>query len=331
MRRWLLFPLTLAFLALITATAFGSGDGRVSLLLDWTRNPDHVGIYMALGDGSFTRAGLSVDVRAPSDPSAPLKLVAAGRTDLAVSYEQEVFFARAQGLPVVAVAAVVPRPLNSLIWITRQIHSLADLRGRRIGITGVPSDYAMLTALLARVGLGLRDVKVVSVGYNLLPALLAHRVDAAIGVYRNVEGVELTLRRQHPHIVPVDQAGIPSYDELVLVANSNRLAGNQSYAMEVRRFVAALEQGTTDARRHPHHALAELERVTTADHSYLAAATTLTLRLLDVPRGTTCINLTAWRRFGAWMYQSKLLKTAAAANQAMTSSYLPPQCRMHTQ
>jgi putative hydroxymethylpyrimidine transport system substrate-binding protein len=319
--------LTAAVAVLLTAAAaFATGESRVSLLLDWTPNPDHVGIYMAQADGAFTRAGLRVDIRAPSDPTSPLKLVAAGRTDLAVSYEQEVFYARARGLPVVGVAAVVPRPLNSLIWINPQIHTLNDLRGRRIGITGVPSDYATLQALLAHAGLSLHDVKLVSVGYNLLPALLAGRVDAAIGVYRNVEGIELTLRGQHPHILPVDHAGIPSYDELVLVANSNRLAHDRTYASAVRRFVAALERGTSGAEHHPQQALAELERVTTADHAYLAAATTLTLKLLRAPHGTTCLHLTAWQRFANWMHQAKLLGTAVAANQAMTSSYLPPQC-----
>src|SRR5262249_10177968 len=161
--------------------------------------------------GLFARAGLTVTIRAPSDPTAPLKLVGVGTTDFAVSYEQELFLAAAKKLPVIAVAAVVPQPLNSFMSIEPQGKTLRHLRGRSVGITGVPADYATLESA----GLA-GKVKVVSVGYNLLPALLAHRVDAVLGVYRNVEGIQLQLRGLHPTIIPVDRAGVPTYDELVL-------------------------------------------------------------------------------------------------------------------
>src|SRR6266852_8064689 len=219
-----------ALFAVSLAPAASAGPQKVTLTLDWTPNPDHVGFYYAQGSGLFASAGLDVTIRAPSDPTAPLKLVAAGQSDLAVSYEQELFFAAARKLPVVAVAAVVPQPLNSIIAIEPRIHSLADLDGRTIGITGVPSDYAALDTALASAGLTRKDVKVVSIGYNLLPALLAHRVDAVIGVYRNVEGIQLEQRGLHPTIIPVDRAGVPTYDELVLVANAQRLRTDTAYA-----------------------------------------------------------------------------------------------------
>src|SRR5439155_20932777 len=140
-----------------------AGGQKVTLMLDWTPNPDHVGFYDARDTGLFGRAGLDVAIRVPSDPTAPLKLVGAGRSDLAVSYEQELFFAAAKKLPVVAVAAVVPQPLNSLIAIEPTIHTIRDLAGRTVGITGVPSDYATLDTVLSSVGLTRKDVKVVSV------------------------------------------------------------------------------------------------------------------------------------------------------------------------
>src|SRR5438094_6385416 len=191
MRRALILMVGTALVALPGAAA---GGQHVTLTLDWTPNPDHVGFYDARDTGLFRRAGLEVAIHAPSDPTAPLKLVGAGRSDLAVSYEQELFFAAAKKLPVVAVAAVVPHPLNSFMAIEPQIRSLHDLEGRTIGITGVPSDYATLDTALASTGLTRKYVKVVTVGYNLLPALLAHRVDAVLGVYRNVEGIQLELR-----------------------------------------------------------------------------------------------------------------------------------------
>src|SRR5437899_2908613 len=233
---------------IVLAPAVLAGGQKLTLTLDWTPNPDHVGFYYARDSGLFAHAGLDVTIRVPSDPTAPLKLLGVGRSDLAVSYEQELFFAAAKKLPVVAVAAVVPQPLNSFMAIDTHVKSLRDLKGRTIGITGVPSDYATLDTALHSAGLTRKDVKVVTVGYNLLPALLAHRVDVVLGVYRSVEGIQLQLRGLHATIIPVDRTGVPTYDELVLVANKNRLRDNPAYRSEVHRLVGAFLAGTADAR-----------------------------------------------------------------------------------
>src|SRR5207248_5546981 len=129
-----------------------------------------------------------------------------------------------------------------------QIRTIADLKGRTIGITGVPADNAALDSALESVGLSRSDVRVVSVGYNLLPALLSHKVDAVLGVYRNVEGIDLEERGLHPTVIPVDRAGVPTYDELVLVASSSRLRSDVAYRSTVRRFVNAFLAGTAQAR-----------------------------------------------------------------------------------
>src|SRR5437764_804699 len=163
-------------LALLATIAVTGTPHHVTLMLDWTPNPDHVGFFYARDNGYFANSGLDVTIHAPSDPTAPLKLVAAGRVDFAVSYEQEVLIAVAKKLPVVAVAAVVPRPLNSIMAIDPKIRSVRDLKGRSIGITGVPADYAALDSALAAAGLRRAAVKAGSVGYNLLAAL--QRLDA---------------------------------------------------------------------------------------------------------------------------------------------------------
>ena len=313
--------LALAALAVLAPVAFAGGE-HVSLTLDWTPNPDHVGFYDARETGLFARAGLEVAIHAPSDPTAPLKLVGVGKSDLAVSYEQELFFAAAKKLPVVAVAAVVPRPLNSFMSIERQVKSLADLKGRTVGITGVPSDYAILTSA------GLKGkVKIVNVGYNLLPALLSHRVDAVLGVYRNVEGIQLQLRGLDPTIIPVGQAGVPTYDELVLVASKPRLRDDPAYRSQVKRFVGAFLSGTADARSHPDRALAILKHVTASSDAFLARATPATLRLLAGPKGVGCLSVPAWRRFGRWMHARDLVKQPIPAASVVDASFLPPRCR----
>jgi putative hydroxymethylpyrimidine transport system substrate-binding protein len=314
-----------AVVALCPAAA--GGPQEVTLTLDWTPNPDHVGLYYAQQTGLFAKAGLAVTIRAPSDPTAPLKLVAAGDTDLAVSYEEEMFYAGASKLPVTAVAAVVPQPLDSIMAIEPGIRSVADLKGKSVGITGVPSDYADLDTALASVGLARSDVKVVTVGYNLLPALLSHRVDAVLGVYRNVEGIELAEQGLKPTIIPLDRAGVPFYDELVLVANADRLRTDPGYASMVRRFVTAFLAGTEGARADPSRALAILGKVTASSSRFLARATPATLALLAGPDGVGCMRTADWRRFGDWMHERKLVGAAVPAATVMTTRFLPPRCR----
>lgn len=316
--------------ALLLLAGCGGAGGRIAhltLMLDWTPNPDHVGFYYARQAGLFQKAGLAVAIHAPSDPTTPLKLVAAGRSDLAVSYEQEVFIAAQRGLPVVTVAAVVGRPLNSIMAIDPRIRSLSDLRGRTIGITGVPADYAALDAALHSVGLTRADVNVVTVGYSLLPALLSHKVDAVLGVYRNVEGIELEQRGFHPTVIPLDRAGVPTYDELVLVANSDRLRRDSVYRRRVGRFVAAFLAGEQEARDHPRRALAILGKVTASGAGFLARATPATLALLPGGGGVGCTSPREWSRFERWMVRKKLLKTSVPLDDALTTRFLPSRCR----
>jgi putative hydroxymethylpyrimidine transport system substrate-binding protein len=309
----------------LAAVASGAAQ-KVTLTLDWTPNPDHVGFYYARDKGLFAKAGLDVSIRAPSDPTAPLKLVAAGKSDLAVSYEQELFFAAAKRLPVVAVAAVVPQPLNSLMAIDGRIRSLRDLKGRSIGIAGVPADYAALDTALGSAGLTRKNVKIVNVGYNLLPALLARRVDAVLGVYRNIEGVELVRRGLKPTIIPLQRAGVPTYDELVLVASASRLRDDPAYAATVRRFVAAFVDGTARARRDERGALRVLRKATASDEAFLARATPATLALLAGPRGPGCLHPAEWQRFGAWMQARRLLAQRVPVTSVVTTRYLPKRC-----
>jgi putative hydroxymethylpyrimidine transport system substrate-binding protein len=315
--------------AAILVSAASAGGQKLTLTLDWTPNPDHVGFYYARDTGLFARAGLDVSIRAPSDPTAPLKLVAVGKSDLAVSYEPELFLAAAKKLPVVAVAAVVPQPLNSIMAIEPTIRSIRNLAGRTVGITGVPSDYATLDTALKSVGLTRKDVKVVSVGYNLLPALLAHKVDAVLGVYRNVEGIQLQQRGLHPTVIPVDRAGVPTYDELVLVANS-RLRSDPTYRSTGRRFVDAFLAGTAQARHHPQRALTILHRVTASEPAFLARATPATLALLAGPDGIGCMQVEQWQRFSNWMHAQSLLKKPIAASSVMTPRFLPRRCSAHS-
>ncbi|MDP9188950.1 MAG: ABC transporter substrate-binding protein, partial [Actinomycetota bacterium] len=228
----------------------GSAQAQaIDLALDFYVNPDHAGVYMGLEQGYFERAGLAVTPRVPSDPSAPIKEVAAGRADLAISYEPEVLLAREQGLDVVAVAALVDEPLTSLIHLPAAgIAKPADLRGKTVATAGIPYQSDYLATILGEAGLAMSDVEEVSVGFNLLPALLGGQADAILGGFRNVEGVDLAQRGESPVVQPVDQLGVPTYDELVLVAKGSEI---EDSAEELRLFISALAKGTAAAVKDP--------------------------------------------------------------------------------
>jgi putative hydroxymethylpyrimidine transport system substrate-binding protein len=291
------------------STAPHGATREVSLQLDWYPNPDHVGLYTAMDRGFFARQGLSVTPHQPTDVSDPIKYVAAGRTDLGISYEPELFFAQQQHAPVVAVATVVPRALNSIIARGGEgIATPADLRGKTIGVDGSDSTSAYLDTVLRHAGLDPQhDVNRVTVGFNLVPALLAHKVDAVIGVYRNIEGAQLAARGVRPVVFPVDRYGVPAYDELVVVANSDRLRSDSGYRDEVRRFVRGLAAATTYAKDHPAAAVAVMQRHAARDYrDALALSVHETLPLLDV----RAPDAAAWARFGSWMHAQGLLASA---------------------
>ena len=136
-----------------------------------------------------------------------------------------------------------------MIWLRESgIGGIADLRGKTIATAGIPYQDAYLKTILARADLTPDDVKTVNVGFGLLPAMLGGRADAMLGGFRNVEGVDLRLRGKDPVVTPVDQLGVPTYDELVLVANRERLEEDPE---AIRLFLAALARGTAAAVEEP--------------------------------------------------------------------------------
>lgn len=301
------------------------GVQRLDLALDWYPNPDHAGIYVAKRRGYFRDAGLAVSIEAPSDPTAPIKQVAAGRVDLAISYEPEVLLAHQRGLDVVSVAALVDRPLTSMIWLRESgIDGVGNLRGKTIATAGIPYQEAYLETILARANLSPSDVKTVNVGTGLLPALVGGRAEAMLGGFRNIEGVDLRLRGRQPTVQPVDQLGVPGYDELVLVANRARLEADPE---PVRLFLAALERGTAAAAEDPEAATnAVLAANEALEPKLTAAETRATLPLLypDRPgRPYGYMSPGRWREFIGWMRDNGQLAGLPAPADVLTNDYLP--------
>ncbi len=310
----------------------GSGGSRTSNLtveLDWVPNPDHVGIYYAQDNGYFIKDHLNVSLRTPSNAADPIKLVGLNKVDLAVSYESEMFFGQQEGLPVTAVATIIPVPLNSLI-VTPKDHvtSLAQMKGRKVGITGIPSDGAIYSTLVKASGLTAAQVPTVNVGFNLVPSLLSGKVDAIIGGYRNVEAIQIAQEMGHkPAVFPASALGVPSYAELVLVANRHRLATDKSYAAAVREFVKALVQGTNAAIADPSGTTSIMRQVSQYKPQFLQASVPFTLKLIaSSGEKTGCMNEAAWQSFGDWMQKNKLIHIVPNATPLTTDKYLPYSC-----
>lgn len=296
-----------------------------SLTLDFYPNPDHAGIYMAEKLGYFDEAGLGVTIEAPADPAAPMKLVAAGRTDLAISYEPEVALAREQGLDVVAIASIVNQPLTSMIWLKKSgIKGVADLKGKTIATAGIPYQDKFLETILARVDLTPDDVKSVNVGFGLLPAVVGGSAQAMLGGFRNVEGVDLRLRGLAPTVTPVDQLGVPTYDELVLVARRESLEENPD---KFRLFLAALERGTEAAVAQPGAATTAItEANPDLEPKLTAAEVEATLPLLGArvpgqPFGH--MDPKEWAAFAGWMRDNELIESLPETAELLDNGYLP--------
>jgi putative hydroxymethylpyrimidine transport system substrate-binding protein len=301
-----------------------SDPAPFALDLDWYVNPDHAGIYSALDQGFFKQAGLDVQPSVPSDPSAPIKEVAAGRADLAVSYEPEVLLAQDKGLDVQAVAALVDRPLTSLISLPEaQVAGAADLDGKTVGTAGIPYQSDYLETILQAAGLPTSAAKEVNVGLNLLPTLIGGRVDAILGGYRNIEGVDLQQRGLNPRIVPVDQLGVPTYDELVLVA---RRATVEQHPEAIRSFISALAKGTSYAIKHPQEAAnAVLAAGNGLDPMQTRAEVDATLPLLggepSHPYGF--MDPARWATYADWMDAHDLIASPPPTGDVVTDELLP--------
>ena len=304
------------------------GEGpreRYTLLLDYFPNADHAGIYAAQAAGEYERAGLDVRIEAPPDPAAPLRLLQAGRVDLAISYEPELLLARDRGAELVAVGALVQQPLTSLISLDAAIRRPQDLRGRRVGTAGISYQSAYLRTILQRAGVDPETVRETNVGFNFVSPLLARRVDATLGAFWNYEGVDLRLRGRNPTILRMDDLGVPTYNELVFVARRADL--DEAGASRLRRFLQATARGHARLREDPDAgADAVVEANPELERRLQAAVVRATLPVFfpeDEERSFGWMDERAWTAYGRWMAENDLLKQREDPRRALTNEFVP--------
>jgi putative hydroxymethylpyrimidine transport system substrate-binding protein len=296
-----------------------------TVLLDWFPNPDHLALYLAQKDGDFTAQHLKVTLQAPSNSTDALKLVSLGQIPLAISYEPQMVTAATQNLNVTAVAAMIPTPLNALIISGKSgVSGPSQLAGKTVGTDGDPTSAAILKAVLKRYNISLTQTKLVTVSEGLVPAMLSGKVSAIISGYRNVEAIQLTSLGLKPKVYPVTTQGVPNYDELVVVANKQKLASDAAYRTMVREFLAGLGKGVAAAQASPSAALAALSPVAKGySPALLKQMVDATAPLLANPGGFGSMTVSSWQSFADWMKSEGLITKSVQASSVVNTSLLP--------
>ena len=279
---------------------------KLTVMLDWFVNPDHGPIIVAQEMGYFAAAGLEVTIIAPADANDPPKLVAAGRADLAITYQPQLYLLVGEGLPLKRVGTLVATPLNSLVVLADgPVKSIADLKGKRIGFSVAGFEETMLAAMLRKHGLTLRDVQLVNVNFALTAAMLSGQVQGVIGAFRNFELTELEQFGKPGRAFFPEEEGVPAYDELILVAHQDRV--NDA---KIKAFLGAIEQAVQSMINRPQETWALFikgDRKNLDDELNRRAWTDTLPRFAHSP---AALDRNRYARFADFMQKEGLIKTA---------------------
>ncbi len=295
----------------------------ISVALDWYPNANHAGLYLAQERGYYAEEGLAPDFYTPSDPTTVLQTVGAGRDTFGISYQTDVLLARAAGVPVVSVLALVQTPLQGIMVLTEgNITRPRDLVGKTVGYPGIPSQEAFLATMLEDDGAAIDDVELVNIGFDLVPGLASGRIDAALGAFWTHEPILAEQEGYSTRILKVDDWGVPPYYELVITA-SEATADERPDLVE--RFLRATRRGYEDAIADPAAAIVALQAaspdlnvpVEEAGIALLAPAWTAG----DVPFGTQ--TGARWEAYAEWMVERGLIPAGLDVTAAWRGD-LPP-------
>lgn len=305
------------------AAGRAQAGGEVSIALDWYPNANHAGLFLGQERGLFAREGFDLNIYTPSDPTTVLQTVGAGQDTFGVSYQTDVLLARAQGVPVVAVAALVQHPLLAVMTLAdAAITRPADLVGKTVGYPGIPSQEAFLATMLETDGASLADVTLVNVSFNLVPTLISGQAAAVMGAYWTHETI-LAEREGYPvDILRVEEWGVPDYYELVLIASEETVA---TQGAMVSSFLGALQQGYREAMADK---TAALDALATAYEAIDLAVEEEGLDLL-IPVWTDGVTAfgeqspARWQEYATWMKSRSLIPGDLDESAAFTTSLLP--------
>ncbi len=291
-----------------------------SLVLDFTPNAVHAGIYEALARGDDVRAGVHLHVIVPSASTDSIRLLETGRVNFAILDIHDLAIARERGQDIVGIMAIVQRPLAAVI-AAPSVASPRALAGRTVGITGVPSDTAVLHSIVAGAGGAPSSVKTITIGYNAVADLLAGRVAAATSFW-NDEGVAVRSHDARFHVFRVDQYGAPSYPELVVCATGSSLRAHPGLA---RAVVRALTTGYRQVLADPASGeRALLSQVPGLEPSLVHAQLNVLLPSFDEPGGVVgALSPTRLRAWAIWEHRFGIVAATPDVAATFTQRFLP--------
>ena len=292
---------------------------KVTVALDWYPNANHAGLFLAQERGWFADEGIEVDLYTPADPTTVLQTVGAGKDTFGISYQTDVLLARAQEIPVVSVAAIAQQPLQGIMVLESSgITRPADLKGKTVGYPGIPSQEAFLATMLANDNLTMGDVDLVNVGFDLTPALVSGRADAALGAFWTHETIVAERAGYPVAMLKVEDFGVPSYYELVLVAAEKTVSDDPDL---VTRFLRAAARGYEAAAADPEAAIDALAKASPdLDRDVETEGIALVIPTWtdgDVAFGTQTAE--RWNDYAEWMAARGLIPADLDATKAFVA------------
>jgi putative hydroxymethylpyrimidine transport system substrate-binding protein len=247
-KKWIVVVFVL--ILVLSASSLRAAD-KLTVMLDWFPNVDHLPLYVAVQEGLFDDEGLEVEILSPSATTDALKLAASNNVDLAISYAPQVIMGASEGLEITVVGRLVEHPLSVLLFLEgRGIEKPKDLEGKTVGYT-VPGMMDILLEAFAKKN-GIEKYEPVNVGFSIVQSLVAKRVDAIMGPYKNYETVELEEKGYKAGYFELMEWGIPDYDELVFITGAKVLKEKPEV---IKGFVTALDRAIKMTRENPERAL----------------------------------------------------------------------------